>query len=55
MAMAAATVIAFAGWLVEALAGDVHRVVPFIACLVLHGRGITTSPRRRSAGVRRPV
>ena len=44
MALAAAAVAAFAGWLLEALAGHAHKVVPFIVWSVLRGRGIATSP-----------
>lgn len=44
MALAAAAVTAFAGWLLEALAGHAHKVVPFIVSSVLRGRGIATSP-----------
>src|SRR6185437_2666444 len=41
MALAAAAVAAFAGWLLEALAGHVHKVVPFILWSVLRARGIS--------------
>lgn len=44
MALAAAAVAAFAGWVLEALAGHAHKVVPFILWSVLRGRGIATSP-----------
>jgi hypothetical protein len=44
MALAAAAVTAFAGWLLEALAGHAHKVVPFILWSVLRGRGIGTAP-----------
>ncbi|MGH3195870.1 MAG: hypothetical protein ACRDNT_08030, partial [Streptosporangiaceae bacterium] len=44
MALAAATVAAFAGWLLEALVGHAHKVVPFILWSVLRGRGISTNP-----------
>lgn len=44
MALAAAAVTAFAGWLLAALAGHAHKVVPFILWSVLRGRGIATSP-----------
>ena len=44
VAMAAAAVTAFAGWLLEALAGHAHKVVPFILWSVLRGRGIATTP-----------
>ena len=42
MALAAAAVTAFAGWLLEALAGHAHKVVPFIVWSVLRARGIST-------------
>jgi hypothetical protein len=44
MALAAAAVTASAGWLLEALAGHAHKVVPFILWSVLRGRGIATGP-----------
>jgi hypothetical protein len=44
MALAAAAVAAFAGWLLEALAGHAHKVVPFILWSVLRGRGISANP-----------
>ena len=44
MALAAAAVTASAGWLLEALAGHAHKVVPFILWSVLRGRGMTTGP-----------
>jgi hypothetical protein len=44
MALTAAAVTAFAGWLLEALTGHAHKVVPFILWSVLRGRGIATSP-----------
>ena len=44
VALAAAAVTALAGWLLEALAGHAHKVVPFILWSVLRGRGIATSP-----------
>ena len=44
MALAAAAVTAVAGWLLEALAGHAHKVVPFILWSVLRGRGIATGP-----------
>jgi hypothetical protein len=44
MALSAAAVTAFAGWLLEALTGHAHKVVPFILWSVLRGRGIATSP-----------
>ncbi len=50
MALAAAAVAAFAGWLLEALAGHAHKVVPFILWSVLRGRGISTGPAGRPLG-----
>jgi len=50
MALAAAAVTAFAGWLLEALTGHAHKVVPFILWSVLRGRGIATSPSGRPLG-----
>ena len=44
MALAAAAVTAFAGWVLAALAGHAHKVVPFIIWSVLRGRGIATNP-----------
>jgi hypothetical protein len=44
VALAAAAVTAFAGWLLEALAGHAHKVVPFILWSVLRGRGISINP-----------
>ena len=44
MALAAAAVAAFAGWLLEALAGHAHKVVPFILWSLLRGRGVGTTP-----------
>ncbi|MGH3302300.1 MAG: hypothetical protein ACRDOK_11575 [Streptosporangiaceae bacterium] len=44
MALAAAAVTACAGWLLEALAGHAHKVVPFVLWSVLRGRGIATGP-----------
>ena len=41
---------ACAGWLLEALAGHAHKVVPFIMWSVLRGRGIATSPSGRPLG-----
>jgi hypothetical protein len=43
MALAAAAVTAFAGWLLEALVGHAHKVVPFILWSVLRGRGISAN------------
>jgi nitrite reductase (NO-forming) len=47
MALAAAAVTAFAGWLLEALIGHAHKVVPFIVWSALRGRGIATTPGGR--------
>ena len=44
MALAAAAVTASAGWLLAALTGHAHKVVPFILWSVLRGRGIATGP-----------
>lgn len=44
MALTAAAVTAFAGWLLEALVGHAHKVVPFILWSVLRGRGISANP-----------
>jgi hypothetical protein len=44
MALAAAAVTAFAGWVLAALTGHAHKVVPFILWSVLRGRGIATNP-----------
>ena len=50
MALAAAAVAAFAGWLLEALAGHVHKVVPFIVWSVLRGRGVAAGLSGRPLG-----
>ena len=50
MALAAAAVTACAGWLLEALTGHAHKVVPFILWSLLRGRGIATSPSGRPLG-----
>jgi hypothetical protein len=50
MALAAAAVTAFAGWLLEALIGHAHKVVPFIVWSALRGRGITSTPGGRPLG-----
>ncbi len=50
MALAAAAMTAFAGWLLEALAGHAHKVVPFILWSVLRGRGVATGPSGRPLG-----
>jgi nitrite reductase (NO-forming) len=41
---------AAAGWLLEALAGHAHKVVPFILWSVLRGRGVATGPSGRPLG-----
>jgi nitrite reductase (NO-forming) len=50
MALAAAAVTAFAGWLLAALTGHAHKVVPFILWSVLRGRGIAAGPSGRPLG-----
>ena len=50
LALAAAAVTAFAGWLLEALIGHAHKVVPFIVWSVLRGRGIATTQSGRPLG-----
>ena len=50
MALAAAAVTAFAGWLLEALAGHAHKVVPFILWSILRSRGVATAPSGRPLG-----
>ena len=50
MALAAAAVTGFAGWLLAALAGHAHKVVPFILWSVLRGRGVATGPSGRPLG-----
>jgi len=50
MALAAAAVTASAGWLLEALAGHAHKVVPFVLWSVLRGRGIAVGPSGRPLG-----
>lgn len=44
VALAAAAVTAFAGWLLEAITGHAHKVVPFVLWSALRGRGISTGP-----------
>ena len=44
VALAAAAVAAFAGWLLAALVGHAHKVVPFILWSVLRANGISTGP-----------
>ena len=50
MALAAAALSAIAGWLLEALIGHAHKVIPFIVWSVLRGRGITSTPHGRPIG-----
>jgi len=50
MALAAAAVTAFAGWLLAAVTGHAHKVVPFILWSVLRGRGIASGPSGRPLG-----
>jgi nitrite reductase (NO-forming) len=45
VALAAAALVAFAGWLLETLVGHAHKVVPFIAWSVLRARGVTMTRR----------
>lgn len=44
VALVAAAMAAFGGWLLEALVGHAHKVVPFIVWSVLRSRGVTTAP-----------
>lgn len=44
MALAAAAVTTFAGWVLEAVTGHAHKVVPFVLWSALRGRGIATGP-----------
>lgn len=50
VALAAAALTAFAGWLLEALVGHAHKVVPFIMWSVLRARGISTGPAGKPLG-----
>ena len=50
MQLTAAAVAACAGWLLEALAGHAHKVVPFIVWSVLRGRGVAAGPAGRPLG-----
>jgi len=50
LALAAAAVTAFAGWLLEALVGHAHKVVPFIVWSVLRAHGIGTAKTGRPLG-----
>ena len=44
VALAAAAMAAFGGWLLEALVGHVHKVVPFILWSALRARGVAVGP-----------
>lgn len=44
VALVAAAMAAFGGWLLEALVGHAHKVVPFILWSVLRSRGIAAGP-----------
>jgi hypothetical protein len=44
VALVAATVVAFGGWLLEALVGHAHKVVPFIVWSALRSRGVDKGP-----------
>lgn len=44
VALVAAAVAAFAGWLLEALVGHAHKVVPFIVWSALRAKGTTVGP-----------
>lgn len=44
VALAAGAMAAFGGWLLEALVGHVHKVVPFIVWSALRSRGVATGP-----------
>jgi hypothetical protein len=44
VALVAGAVACFAGWLLEALAGHVHKVIPFIMWSALRARGVATGP-----------
>ncbi len=50
VALAAAAVTAFAGWLLEAVVGHSHKVVPFILWSVLRAHGISTGPSGKPLG-----
>ncbi len=47
VALAAAALSAFGAWLLEALVGHAHKVVPFVVWSVLRARGIATGPTGR--------
>jgi len=44
VALVAASMAAFGGWLLEALVGHAHKVVPFIVWSALRARGVATAP-----------
>ncbi|MHB8245532.1 MAG: hypothetical protein ACYDGN_09290 [Acidimicrobiales bacterium] len=44
VALVAASMAAFGGWLLEALVGHAHKVVPFIVWSALRARGVVTGP-----------
>ncbi|MDA8073373.1 MAG: hypothetical protein M0Z40_15145 [Actinomycetota bacterium] len=44
VALVAAAMAAFGGWLLEALVGHAHKVVPFIVWSALRSRGVATGP-----------
>jgi hypothetical protein len=44
VALVAAAMAAFGGWLLEALVGHAHKVVPFIVWSALRARGVATGP-----------
>ena len=44
MAFVAAALVAFGGWLLTALVGHAHKVVPFIVWAALRGRGVQKNP-----------
>ena len=44
VALVAASMAAFGGWLLEALVGHAHKVVPFIVWSALRARGVATGP-----------
>ncbi len=48
--LAAAAMALFGGWLLLALVGHAHKVVPFIAWSVLRARGVVTGPRGQALG-----
>jgi hypothetical protein len=50
MALVAGAIAALGGWLLEALVGHAHKVVPFIMWSVLGGRGVATGHHRLGGG-----